>query len=164
MAARNPKCEGATYEQTPSRVCGAPTAAGHPCRLRTIKYGERCWIHTMHKEHLKVQKSRIPGAGDGLFAWNPKGGRGPVFSPGDVIELYTGEVTTTSQLTRDCGRDVTAKYAVVADDNTRPRTVVNAWKKNDEVTRYANDPRNPALWNAHLEGLGRTRDPARHLR
>lgn len=149
-----PQVRGATHAETKFRVCGARTKAGGHCTLHTIKWGEQCWIHTPLTDHLKIKESQVPGAGDGLFAWDPAkaAAHRPVFRSGSRIDDYSGEVSTERTLDRKYGADTQFAYAVKADDGK----IVNAWKKNDEVTRYANDPRNNVLYNAEFKGDSRT--------
>lgn len=153
-AAVPPQVRGATHAETPFRVCGAATKSGGRCKLHTIKWGEQCWIHTIANDHLKIKHSQVPGAGDGLFAWDPKMAavRRPVFHSGARIDSYTGEISTEAALDRKYGADTTFEYAVKGSDGK----IVNAWKKNYEATRYANDPRNNLLLNAEFRGTSRT--------
>lgn len=89
-----------------SRACGrcyGDTRNGEQCKLRTCVIGPFCWMHMMHKFHLKRMPSTIDGAGSGLFAWHPKGqqfvrdanGRSiklPIFRKGELIFPWSGDI------------------------------------------------------------------------
>lgn len=158
------KINGLSVLETPSHPCIAKTASGKPCSLKTKKYGRMCWIHTVNKLDLKVKKSGIEGAGDGLFAWDEVKGlkRQPVFDTGEAIDWYTGEVMTKEQIDALAPGDTLVHYAVATEDN--PALYVNAWLTNDEVSRYANDPVNKSKYNAKLVGRVRTEFPENKLR
>ena len=50
-------------------ICNARTKAGGTCSRKTCKYANRCWQHTKQASHgFILKKSKIEGAGQGLFA------------------------------------------------------------------------------------------------
>ena len=108
----------------PSQRCTANTNAGHQCGQRTAM-GHVCWAHLRRDFGLRVQKSTIPGAGKGLFAYGrdglPQGFNIPY--TGDLIEL-TPQVAGgpyVLQLRNDAG--------------------IDAARTNCGVARWVNDPR-----------------------
>ena len=91
-----------THSVRRSKVCGAPTAGGSACRLRTT-VDHNCWIHGVKIKKLRVKPSQIPHAGMGLFAQvrvRPKHGPAPpiAFHKGELIDQYLGKVLTRTQL------------------------------------------------------------------
>lgn len=48
--------------------CQALTKTGTQCKKTTCKYLPTCYQHTKSIYHLEVKPSRIPNAGNGLFA------------------------------------------------------------------------------------------------
>lgn len=70
--------------------CNATNASnGNQCSRTTCKYPALCWQHSKTQAGLKIAPSRIPGAGQGLFATRE-------FKKGQTICLY-GDVNTTSE-------------------------------------------------------------------
>ena len=91
-----------THSVRLSRVCGAPTAGGSTCRLRTT-VDHNCWIHGVKIKKVRVKPSQIPHAGMGLFAQvrvRPKRGQAPpvAFHKGELIDHYLGDDLTKAQL------------------------------------------------------------------
>jgi SET domain-containing protein len=82
---------------------------------------------------LVVKKSRIKGAGLGLFTTSP-------IRKGDVIVEYQGERMTWAQAMKRYNNDVTAaRYLFhITDKNT-----VDAQRTMDALARYANDANGP---------------------
>jgi SET domain len=82
-------------------------------RTTTIGCGY-CWSHMRTQKHLKIAPSKIPNAGLGLFAYNPK--KGPneiIFKSNTKITDYDGEVVTKETLDqRYGGDDFTAPYGI----------------------------------------------------
>lgn len=143
-----------------SQRCCATTKEGNQCRVMTRKIGPECWIHTKHNDGLRVHKSAIAGAGDGLFAVNG-------FKKGEVIMEYMGEHVSsgsgaggdpeTKGIDFDAPGDTLAAYAVETnhicvrdeyDHQNNEREVVNAWESTAGVARYANDARSDEKNNA----------------
>lgn len=75
---------------TESQRCTATTKSRQHCRQRTAR-GQYCWSHLRTIEGLRLQPSRIPGAGIGLFAAAdlPAGRR--ILYTGDLIPLAQEE-------------------------------------------------------------------------
>lgn len=48
--------------------CAAHTKSGNQCKRNTIKYSKYCFQHAKAIEGLQIQPSKIPEAGNGLFA------------------------------------------------------------------------------------------------
>jgi RNase H-like domain found in reverse transcriptase/Reverse transcriptase (RNA-dependent DNA polymerase)/Integrase zinc binding domain len=108
----------------PSQRCTANTNAGRQCGQRTAM-GHVCWSHLRRDYSLRVQKSTIPGAGRGLFAYGrnglPEGFNIPY--TGDLIELTPQRTggPYVLQLRNDSG--------------------IDAARTNCSVARWVNDPR-----------------------
>ena len=51
--------------------CSARNVNNRQCARRTCKIAHVCWQHLKSIYHLQVKKSRIPGAGLGLFTTEP---------------------------------------------------------------------------------------------
>jgi len=102
--------------------CTAESESGERCSRRVCTGRKMCWQHTRSKLHLKVDKSKIAGAGKGLFAFRSKK-RGlspqqlakPVFKKGDKIAKYSGQVISAATLEDRYG-DYTAPYALQVGD------------------------------------------------
>lgn len=60
-----PNTKGAVV--MPSQRCTANTKAGKHCKQRTAK-GQFCWNHLRSERGLRIKKSTVPQAGQGLFA------------------------------------------------------------------------------------------------
>ena len=95
--------------------CGGVKPNGQRCKARTCIGTPYCWQHLL-KKHLRIKTSTLPGAGKGLFAFDPtKTGQSGVFNEGDEIIQYDGEIVTTPAVTQKYGNDnATAPY-VIAD-------------------------------------------------
>ncbi|MCK6641148.1 MAG: SET domain-containing protein [Bacteroidia bacterium] len=89
--------------------------------------------HLFRKLMLVVKKSRIKGAGLGLFTTSP-------IRKGDVIVEYKGERMTWAQAMKRYNNDITAaRYLFhISDKNT-----VDAQRTMDALARYANDANGP---------------------
>jgi len=90
------------------------------CKHRVIFGQNLCWQHTRKQLHVAIFKSRIPGAGNGLFAYDEtKRLNGvPVFLPNDFICNYNGKRLSPNNLKKRYG-DYTAPYVVLtADDHS----------------------------------------------
>ena len=80
-----------------------------------------CSQHLMMTKHLKIQKSTIPKAGKGVFAFDPSKGPNTIIfrgseNTGQLICMFDGEIITKAQLNRRY-RKFTAPYAVEISDN-----------------------------------------------
>ena len=100
--------------------CTAITAAGTRCRNRTCKT-PLCWVHLKSQAHLKIAKSTIPSAGEGLFVTTnvKKGAR---------IAPYSGEVVSREP--------ANTAYVLAAG-----KKFIDASRTTSSAGRYANDGR-----------------------
>lgn len=132
--------------------CTAMTQKGKQCRRFTVIGLGYCWSHMRTVKNLKVQKSQIPNAGNGLFAHSPgsiKEKRNPIFKRGKKITDYNGEKITIESLNRryDIGsKTYTAPYGLStktghAEDGACQRgigTLPNTNRgKNNATLKYA---------------------------
>lgn len=78
---------------------------------------------------LKVRKSRLKGAGKGLFTTSP-------IRKGDIIVEYKGDILTWKQVEKRYGDKIDkAKYIFFVSN----KKVVDADRNPDALARYAND-------------------------
>lgn len=80
-----------------SEQCTANSKTGAQCRNRVVIGLPFCHVHSKQNLHLRIQDSEIHGAGKGVFAFSPNGA-GRVFTRGQVICDYVGEVITQEEL------------------------------------------------------------------
>ncbi|EQC28509.1 hypothetical protein SDRG_13837 [Saprolegnia diclina VS20] len=94
----------------------------------------------MIAEGLAVRPSRLPNAGDGLFATKP-------FTPGDAVCVYTGDILTTSEALHVANKSYLMRLGqgVYVDARSRPNV----------AARYINDCRSRGVHNVVFE-----KDPA----
>jgi hypothetical protein len=87
---------------------------GQRCRKKCVIGSPNFSIHLKYKHFLVILDSEIPGAGKGLYVWDPhKGEDDVVFKKGDRICYYNGEVLTEEQFNeRYPARNYTAPYTV----------------------------------------------------
>lgn len=93
--------------------CAAKTLRGLDCQ-RTVCIGTPyCYMHLKTNMRLTIADSKIPNAGKGLFAYDPKNpdGNEEVFKRGQVIVQYDGEMITNAELDSRYG-DYTAPYGI----------------------------------------------------
>lgn len=100
-------------------VCNRPVYVGIPF----------CKEHTKTELKLVVKRSRIPGAGDGLFAWSLN--RNPtsndvVFVKGDRICYYWGEHISVKELDRRYPGNIIGPYAIRNGEKGKGRYVEHA--------------------------------------
>lgn len=109
----------------PSHRCTAATKKGEHCKQRTAK-GQYCWNHLKSIAGLRIMKSKVPGAGLGLFAARrlPKDER--IDYTGDRVPLASGE-------------DGGAYFLEVRRD-----MAIDAARTNCGEGRWVNDPRGTA--------------------
>lgn len=145
--------------------CQAKKADGSDCTRRTLATGPNCWQHTRLLDSLRVAKSTIRNAGNGLFAWDKTENRDTVvFRKGEVIIEYYGEHTSndadahnpkakadkgSKPLIFDIPEGQAAEYTYVTNNElAKPDAdsdyggayeVINSWKRWAGVARYAND-------------------------
>ena len=82
------------------------------CKNRVVIGHSFCYVHKLTKLHLKIQKSNISNAGNGLYAFDLK--KAPndiIFRKGDKITYYNGEIINHDILNQRYG-DITAPYAI----------------------------------------------------
>lgn len=95
-----------------TRRCTHRKANGEQCKNRVQIGLPTCWLHRKFNQHLVVQPSTIPGAGDGVFAVDTsKGDNEIVFKPHDRVCYYNGEVISEAELNARYG-DSTAPYGI----------------------------------------------------
>lgn len=111
--------------------CQADTANHTRCTRKTCKYGFQCWQHSIKNLGLKVQKSTIPGAGQGLFTAKQFPAKK------NVIE-YKGEKLTKQQIERRYPGDTVGPYAVQVN---RKWFIDAKESPTSSIARYANDAR-----------------------
>ena len=81
------------------------------CKNRVSIGLDLCWQHTRKQYHIRVGKSNIPHAGNGLFAYNPVLGENDiVFRANDFICLYNGETINEAEVEERYGENNTAPY------------------------------------------------------
>ena len=97
--------------------CQGLTKRGTRCSRRTCKTFPYCWQHLLSECGLKVKRSTIPGAGQGLFAVKD-------FKAGTRISRYTGDIRR---------KGFESDYAFGC-----PWGVINAERTNTFPARYAN--------------------------
>ena len=108
----------------PSQRCTANTNAGRQCGQRTAM-GHVCWAHLRRDFGLRVQKSTIPGAGRGLFAYARDG------LPQDFNIPYTGDLIELTP------QQAGGPYVL----QLRKTAGIDAARTNCSVARWVNDPR-----------------------
>lgn len=99
--------------------CEERNANGRRCKNTVCIGVPYCWLHLQNKHHLKIKDSTIPGAGKGVFAWDPKKPAGAyVFPHGKDVIKYGGEPITNAEKNRRY-RDKTGPYAIGNYINTK---------------------------------------------
>lgn len=125
--------------------CRANNRRGTRCRLRTCTTGPYCWIHTKNLEGVRVKRSKIAGAGLGLYTLRAR-------APNSQVGEYTGELLDKRQLDALYPGDTLAPYALQLDPY-RPNPLskkltkkkwVDARKTNSGNMRYINTCDAPA--------------------
>jgi hypothetical protein len=105
--------------------CTAISATGQRCKNNSCVSRPMCWVHTKSKLGLRVKKSKIPGAGLGLYAANNK-----TFKKDQKIVNYTGKrMTAAAYELTDSNYGFAVNNGIVID-SSGPR---------GSVARYAND-------------------------
>lgn len=110
--------------------CHADKKSGGRCTRRTCAYGTYCWQHSRSLLNLRIKKSGIPGAGNGLFTTIDR-------RKGDTVAEYTGKVVPASKFLDDKYKSA---YGYQVDKNT----VIDAKSTQSALGRYANDCRSRA--------------------
>lgn len=92
---------------------------GRQCSRNVVIGLPECWQHRRKNLHVIVKDSNIPGAGKGLFAYNPAlaGTRTPVFKRNQKIVGYQGELLSNAEVDNRYG-NATGPYALsISADN-----------------------------------------------
>lgn len=116
--------------------CTATTKDGNRCKRRTCKYADMCFQHTELKRGLVVRKSKIRGAGQGLFA-------AKTFRSDQKITKYGGEVIDGKQF-----EPSKSTYGVQITNDK----VLDGRSTQSGLGRYANDCRAPNKRNRECKG------------
>lgn len=117
------------------------------CKIRTCKYHPKCWIHTQGQDKLKIDKSTIPNAGNGLFTLKDR-------DTDEIIAKYLGQRINVKELNKRYGKGL-ATYATRVG---RTGTYIDAAKTPSGMARYANDVRGTNKQpNAELRVTGKTK-------
>ena len=82
------------------------------CKMRVCIGLPYCWRHMRSQLHLRVAKSQIPEAGNGVYAYHPDANIQKVFKKGDSITTYDGEFIDKEEVDRRYtnSEEVTAPY------------------------------------------------------
>lgn len=131
--------------RAPCPRCRATNKNGQQCKIKTCKYHNYCYIHTTTKRKLLIDKSTIPGAGNGLYTLKDR-------TPNENITPYLGKRMTKSQFDRKYDNStVDPQYAVKIRGTNM---VIDAQKPPAGMARYANEG-NAATNNAKLAKVGK---------
>ena len=103
--------------------CNARTKQGSRCTRNTCKYAKMCWQHAQAATNLKIAKSGIRAADDGLFAMKK-------IKKGKIIGRYDGKIVTAAAFERH-----PSDYGVQIPGNR----VVDARSTQSSLARYANN-------------------------
>jgi len=96
-----------------TRQCVGRNKNGSECKRKVTIGTPYCFQHLTSVKHLKIKKSNIPKAGDGLFALDKnKPDNAIIFKKGDKIIEYMGEKVTMGTLDERYGEENTAPYAI----------------------------------------------------
>jgi hypothetical protein len=101
---------------------------------RMVTKGQLCYMHLEKLQHLRVKRSTIPNARNGLFTTVAR-------KKQEKLADYTGQRISAAQAKR-------SKSAYIFQPNKT--TFIDARKSNEAVGRYANDGRSPAKNNSKL--------------
>ena len=108
-----------------------------------------CWIHTLRENHLRIRPSTIAGAGQGLFALNPRAPPDAViFKAGERICYYDGEIIDKVELEDRYG-DYTAPYGTQITPGNHDRYEDAATQRG--LGSLANQPPRGTAPNAKLD-------------
>ena len=82
------------------------------CKMKVCIGLPYCWRHTRSILHLRVAKSQIHEAGNGVYAFHPDRNVRRVFKKGDAITTYDGELIHKQEVDRrySDSEQVTAPY------------------------------------------------------
>ena len=118
--------------QMPTQRCTADTRQSQHCKARTRR-GEYCHVHQRVEDGIGIRASKIPNAGQGLFALRE-------FTRGQCIALYTGDRII------DNGGASSGPYMLQLTN----AEILDAARTNTGYGRWANDPRGSTM-NANAE-------------
>lgn len=111
--------------------CSGKTQDDHRCKKHTCKIPKLCWQHLAKEKNLKVKKSTIPNAGQGLFALK-------TFPKDTSLGEYKGKVMSREEFDKKYGDDG-GQYGA----DLGPNKVVDAASTQSTVLRYVNGSDNP---------------------
>ena len=116
--------------------CGTRTrnGKGRQCKNRTTIYPDHCYLHTQKNIGLKIAKSDIPGAGNGLYTLKE-------LKRGDLIGEYKG---VKRQEPVESGYDLEMKK----------NTHIDASSTQSCIARYINDCRRENIDKGHCGKQG----------
>lgn len=119
--------------------CHGRTAKGQRCKRRSQKSG-MCWTHLQKEQGLRVKKSQVEDAGDGLYAMKE-------FRRGNDITEYGGDrvVLDAEGNNIETGRPWVSQYGLQI--RQRPPTFIDARKTNSAPGRWANTARGSEFRN-----------------
>ena len=101
-----------------SKQCTGICKNGNQCRKIVVLGLPYCYVHLLSQKHLRIKKSTIEGAGNGLFSMDTKKGENDIiFKKDEIIGAYTGEILNRDQLDERYGEDNTAPYALQISNN-----------------------------------------------
>jgi len=103
--------------------CNSQTSGGRRCKRTSCKWGPKCWSHSRRDLGLTIKKSKIPGAGLGLFALRD-------FGPNELIGVYNGKLVSNAVANKD-----DTGYAV---EYTKKKQMEGAGTQTG-LARYANN-------------------------
>ena len=105
------------YKKLTTQRCSGETRTGARCKRRCTIGFEFCPPHLAARFHVRIGISTIPGAGKGLFAYNPGApANSIVFRKDQVIIPYHGERIDIDQKDERYGHH-TAPYAFQVSNN-----------------------------------------------
>lgn len=82
------------------------------CKMQVCIGLPYCWRHMRSLLHLKVARSQIPQAGNGVYAFHPDRNIRRVFKKGDAITTYDGSLIDKHEVDRrySDSQEITAPY------------------------------------------------------
>lgn len=112
----------------PCPQCVAQKRTGGQCKIHTCKYHKKCYVHSVHQDGLKIDKSTIRGAGQGLYTLKDR-------DKGEMITQYLGKKKTRAQIEQKYPGDTQAPYVVKAKGTDK---FIDASQPPAGMARYAN--------------------------
>ena len=113
-----------------SQQCVAD-ARTHKCCMKRTKHGCYCWMHRAQLDGLKIAKSNIKGAGQGLFTTR-------AFKAGERLIEYTGDTVSTDSVMYNLpkAQGYNSRYVVSMSDQVS----IDAARTNTADGRMINAP------------------------